>query len=168
MTSRIMQLRQQWQAYYWAAEASTNRHRRGTALKTEGREGSERIGNYNRLVVGGSVENPRKSKESSPLPLIVLNCPYCYSSRKFCMVCMQLRRNRLFVACRTKPQSLGSQTYNERNTIVQKHDICRFINISFTHALLYTLLGWSLIIPHPCPECVSPRHPGKRVYLVIY
>ena len=38
-------------------------------MKTEGIEGSERIGNYKRLVVGGNVKNPSKSKESSPLPL---------------------------------------------------------------------------------------------------
>ena len=41
--------------------------RRGTALKTERIEGSERMGNYARLVVGWSVKNPKKSKESSPL-----------------------------------------------------------------------------------------------------
>ena len=40
-------------------------------MKTEGihTEGREKIGNYKRLVMGGSVKNPRKSKESSPLPL---------------------------------------------------------------------------------------------------
>ena len=39
---------------------------RCTAFKTES---SESIGNYKRLVVGESVKNPRKSKESSSLPL---------------------------------------------------------------------------------------------------
>ena len=48
--------------------------RRGTSLKTERIEGSERIGNHKRLVVGGSVKNPRKSKEPSP-------CPYLERSR---------------------------------------------------------------------------------------
>ena len=43
-----------------------------TALKTEGIEGRKRIGNYKRLVVGGSVKNPRKSKESSPLPYLTI------------------------------------------------------------------------------------------------
>ena len=38
-------------------------------MKIEGIEGKERIGNYKRLVVGGSVKNPRKSREPSPLPL---------------------------------------------------------------------------------------------------
>ena len=42
-------------------------------MKTEGIEGRERIGNYKRLVVGGSVKNPRKSKESSPLPVAEYN-----------------------------------------------------------------------------------------------
>ena len=39
-----------------------------TALKTEGIEGSERIGSYKRQVLGGNIKNPRKSKEPSPLP----------------------------------------------------------------------------------------------------
>ena len=41
----------------------------GSTLKTEG---SERKGNYKRLVVGESVKNPRKSKESSPLPYLTI------------------------------------------------------------------------------------------------
>ena len=41
--------------------------RRGTALKTERIEGSEKMGKYAQLVMGGSVKNSRKSKESSPL-----------------------------------------------------------------------------------------------------
>ena len=37
--------------------------RQGTALKTEGIEGSERIENYQRLVVGRNVKNLMKSEE---------------------------------------------------------------------------------------------------------
>ena len=38
-------------------------------MKTEGIERSERRRKHKKLVVNGSVKNPRKSKESSPLPL---------------------------------------------------------------------------------------------------
>ena len=40
-------------------------------MKTEGIERRKRIGNYERLVVGGSVKNSRKSKEFSPLPFFI-------------------------------------------------------------------------------------------------
>ena len=117
MTSRIIQLRQQW--YYWEAEAfhkpTSSRHCIKD-WKNRRKWKNRKLRSYKWLVVGGSVKNPRKSEESFPLPLFWM---FRISAKHLCRIantpdvrsCMMSDNNLLEYRSRLRNVLIRSTTW---------------------------------------------------------